>query len=42
MSGKSENVVTAMHSTDVSSMDEDELNGILDKLIQRTWNLLRS
>ena len=34
MSGKSENVSLAMQSTDVSSMDETELNEILDKIIQ--------
>jgi len=41
MSGKSENVATAMQSTDVSSMDEDELNGILDKIIQKNMELVK-
>jgi len=42
MSGKSGDVKTAMQSTDVSSMNEDELNGILDKIIQNNMELLRS
>jgi glutamyl-tRNA(Gln) amidotransferase subunit E len=41
MSGKSENVSIAMQSTDVSSMDEDELNGILDKIIQNNMELVK-
>jgi len=41
MSGKSENVSIAMQSTDVSSMDEDELNGILDKIIQKNMELVK-
>ena len=41
MSGKSENVSSAMRSTDVSSMDEDELNGILDKIIQKNMELVK-
>jgi len=41
MSGKSENVATAMQSTDISSMDEDELNGILDKIIQKNIELVK-
>ena len=41
MSGKSENVSIAMQSTDVSSMDEAELNGILDKIIQNNMDLVR-
>ena len=41
MSGKSENVSTAMQSTDVSSIDEDELNGILDKIIQNNIELVK-
>jgi len=41
MSGKSENVSIAMQSTDVSSMDEDELNGILDKIIQNNMDLVK-
>jgi len=41
MSGKSENVATAMQSTDISSMDEDELNGILDKIIQKNMELVK-
>jgi len=41
MSGKSENVSVAMQSTDVSSMDEAELNGILDKIIQNNMDLVR-
>lgn len=40
MSGKSENVSTAMQSTNVSSMDEGELNGILDKIIQNNMDLV--
>ena len=41
MSGKSENVAIAMQSTDVSSMNEDELNGILDKIIQNNMDLVK-
>jgi len=41
MSGKSENVSIAMQSTDVSSMDETELNGILDKIIQNNMDLVK-
>jgi len=41
MSGKSENVSTAMQSTNVSSMDEDELNGILDEIIQNNMELVK-
>ena len=31
----------AMQSTDVSSMDETELNGILDKIIQNNIELVK-
>ena len=41
MSGKSENVSTAMQSTNVSSMNEDELNGILDEIIQNNTELVK-
>jgi len=41
MSGKSENVSMAMQSTDISSMDEAELNGILDKIIQNNMDLVK-
>ena len=41
MSGKSENVSTAMQSTDVSSMDENELNVILDEIIQKNMELVK-
>jgi len=41
MSGKSENVSIAMQSTDVSSMDEGELNGILDKIIQNNMDIVK-
>jgi len=41
MSGKSGDVKTAMQSTDVSSMNEDELNGILDKIIQNNMELVK-
>ena len=41
MSGKSENVSLAMQSTDISSMDEDELNKILDKIIQNNMDLVK-
>ncbi len=41
MSGKSENVSIAMQSTDVSSMNEDELNGILDEIIQNNTELVK-
>ena len=40
MSGKSENVSIAMQNTDVSSMHEDELNEILDKIIQNNIDLV--
>ena len=39
MSGKSENVSTAMQSTNVSSMDEVELNEILDNLVQASFEV---
>ncbi len=41
MSGKSENVSMAMQSADVSSMDRDELNGILDQVIQSNMELVK-
>jgi len=41
MSGKSGNVSTAMQSTDVSSMDEAELSGILDEIIQKNIDLVK-
>ena len=41
MSGKSENVSIAIQSTDVSSMGEDELNDILDKIIQNNMDLVK-
>ena len=41
MSGKSENVLIAMQSTDVSSMEEAELNVILDKIIQNNIELVK-
>ena len=41
MSGKSENVSMAMQSADVSSMDRDELNGILDQVIQNNMELVK-
>jgi len=41
MSGKSENVSVAMQSTDVSSMDECELDEILDKIIQNNMDLVK-
>jgi len=41
MSGKSENVAIAMQNTDVSSMNEDELNGILDEIIQNNTELVK-
>ena len=41
MSGKSGNVSTAMQSTDISSMDETELNGILNKIIQNNIELVK-
>ena len=41
MSGKSENVLIAMQSTDVSSVGEAELNGILDKIIQNNIELVK-
>jgi len=42
MSGKSENVSMAMQSTDISSMDEDELNENLDGIIQKNMELIRN
>ena len=42
MSGKSENVSMAMQRTDITSIDEDELNDILDKLIQKNMELVRN
>ena len=42
MSGKSENVSIAMQSTDVSSMEKDELNEILDGIIQKNMELVRN
>jgi len=41
MSVKSENVSIAMQSTDVSSMDESELDEILDKIIQSNMDLVK-
>ena len=41
MSGKSENVSIAIQSTDISNMDEDELNEILDKIIQNNIDLVK-
>jgi len=41
MSDKSENVSIAMQSTDVSSMDENELNIILDEIIQNNMELIK-
>jgi len=41
MSSKSGNVKTAMQSTDISSMNEDELNGILDEIIQKNMELVK-
>jgi glutamyl-tRNA(Gln) amidotransferase subunit E len=41
MSGKSENVSLAMQSTDITSMDEDELSGVLDKIIQNNIALVK-
>ena len=41
MSGKSENVSIAMQSTDVSSLDENDLNEILDKIIQNNMDLVK-
>ena len=41
MSGKSGNVKTAMQSTDVSSMNEDDLNRILDKIIQNNMEFVK-
>jgi len=41
MSGKSENVSIAMQNTDVSSMHEDELNEILDKIIQNNIEFVK-
>jgi len=38
---KSENVLIAMQSTDVSSMDEGELDEILDKIIQNNMDLVK-
>ena len=41
MSGKSENVSTAMQSTNVSSIDDYKLNEILDKIIQNNMELVK-
>jgi glutamyl-tRNA(Gln) amidotransferase subunit E len=41
MSGKSKNVSTAMQSTNVSNMSEDELNEILDGIIQKNMELVK-
>jgi len=41
MSGKSGNVSMAMQSTNVSSIDEYELNEILDKIIQSNMELVK-
>jgi glutamyl-tRNA(Gln) amidotransferase subunit E len=41
MSGKSENVATAMQNTDVSNIGEGELNEILDKIIQNNMDLVK-
>ena len=41
MSGKSESVSIAMQNTDVSSMAEAELNGVLDKIIQNNMDLVK-
>jgi len=41
MSGKSENVSIAVQSTDVSSIDEGELDEILDKIIQNNMDLVK-
>ena len=41
MSGKSENVSLAIQNTDVSSMDEVELNEILDKIIRNNMELVK-
>ena len=41
MSGKSESVSMAMQSADVSSMDKDELNRILDQVIQSNMELVK-
>ncbi|GIS96598.1 MAG: hypothetical protein CM1200mP23_4040 [Nitrososphaerota archaeon] len=41
MSGKSGNVLTAMQSTNVSSIDEYKLNEILDKIIQNNMELVK-
>ena len=41
MSGKSENVSLAIQSTDISSVDEGELNRILDKIIQNNIELVK-
>ena len=41
MSGKSENVSIAMQSADVSSIDEGELNEILDKIIQNNVDIVK-
>jgi len=41
MSGKSGDIKTAMQSTDVSSMDEGELDEILDKIIQNNIELVK-
>ena len=41
MSVKSGNISNAMQSTDVSSMDKDELNEILDEVIQNNMSLVK-
>ena len=41
MSGKSGNVLTAMQSTNISSIDEYKLNEILDKIIQNNMELVK-
>ena len=41
MSGKSGSISNAMQSTDVSSMDKDKLNGILDEVIQNNMSLVK-
>ena len=41
MSGKAENISTAMKSTDISNIGEDELNDILDKIIQNNMQLVK-
>ena len=41
MSGKSENISLAIQSTDISSMNEGELNRILDKIIQNNIEIVK-